>query len=200
MTTFYCLRFETPPTWRARFPYLYPPGTGWPSDTPRHWVPFSSPRTTRRATVEVFDPASTREASFKVLVRTSQKTHMYVAVTPSTAVTRQRNRDSHCLLECSKAVADQPNFSNTAWCLLPLVYCLANSSDLNMEAICLSEILGCLPTTRVHNSEDSTFHNHRRDSLKSKKGKKYDMLFGSRYVLINQLGTYTDYDVSPCTN
>jgi hypothetical protein len=27
----YCLRFETPPpTWRARSPYLYPPGTGWP--------------------------------------------------------------------------------------------------------------------------------------------------------------------------
>jgi hypothetical protein len=25
MTTFYCLRFETPPTWRARSPYLYPP-------------------------------------------------------------------------------------------------------------------------------------------------------------------------------
>jgi hypothetical protein len=27
---------------------------------PRHWIPFSSPPTTRRATVEVFDPASTR--------------------------------------------------------------------------------------------------------------------------------------------
>jgi hypothetical protein len=34
MTTFYCLRFETPPTWRARFTYLCPPGTGWPSYTP----------------------------------------------------------------------------------------------------------------------------------------------------------------------
>jgi hypothetical protein len=31
---------ETPPTWRARFPYLYPPGTGWPSYTPGHWIPF----------------------------------------------------------------------------------------------------------------------------------------------------------------
>jgi hypothetical protein len=30
MTTFYCLRFETPSTWRARAPYLYPPGTGCP--------------------------------------------------------------------------------------------------------------------------------------------------------------------------
>jgi hypothetical protein len=30
MTIFYCLRFETPPTWRARSPYLFPSGTGWP--------------------------------------------------------------------------------------------------------------------------------------------------------------------------
>jgi hypothetical protein len=47
VTIFYCLRFETPPTWRARSPYLYPPATGWPSYTLRHWVPFSSPSTTR---------------------------------------------------------------------------------------------------------------------------------------------------------
>jgi hypothetical protein len=60
VTIFYCLRFETPPTWRARSPYLCPPGTEWPSYTPRHWVPFSSPSTTRRTTVEVFEPASTR--------------------------------------------------------------------------------------------------------------------------------------------
>jgi hypothetical protein len=59
MTVFYCLRFETPPTSRARSPYLYPPGTGWSGYTPRHWTPFSSPPTTRCATVEVFDPAST---------------------------------------------------------------------------------------------------------------------------------------------
>jgi hypothetical protein len=43
-----------PPTWRAGFPYLYPPGTGWPSYTPGLWVPFRSSFTTRRATVEVF--------------------------------------------------------------------------------------------------------------------------------------------------
>jgi hypothetical protein len=41
MTTFYCLRFEIPPTRKTRFPYLYLPGTEWPSYTPRHWVPFS---------------------------------------------------------------------------------------------------------------------------------------------------------------
>jgi hypothetical protein len=60
MTTFYCLRFETPPTWRARSPYLYPPGTGWPGYTPRLCVPSSLPSTIRRATVEVFDLASSR--------------------------------------------------------------------------------------------------------------------------------------------
>jgi hypothetical protein len=61
MTTFYCLRVETHPTWRDRSPYLCPPGTGWPSYTPQNWVPLLSPRTTRRATVEVFEAASTRD-------------------------------------------------------------------------------------------------------------------------------------------
>jgi hypothetical protein len=54
-----CLRFETLPTWWARYPYLYPSGTGWPSYTTRHWMPFSSPPTTSRATVEIFEPSST---------------------------------------------------------------------------------------------------------------------------------------------
>jgi hypothetical protein len=35
MTTFYCLRFETSPTWRTRSPYLYLPGTCWPGFSPR---------------------------------------------------------------------------------------------------------------------------------------------------------------------
>jgi hypothetical protein len=29
MTLFLCLKFETPRTWRARSPYLHPPGAGW---------------------------------------------------------------------------------------------------------------------------------------------------------------------------
>jgi hypothetical protein len=41
------LSSETPPTWRAMFPYLHPPGTGWPSYTPGHWVAFTSSLTTR---------------------------------------------------------------------------------------------------------------------------------------------------------
>jgi hypothetical protein len=45
--------------------YIYiPPGTGWPSYTSRHWVHFFSPPTIRRATVEVFDLASTWEKLF----------------------------------------------------------------------------------------------------------------------------------------
>jgi hypothetical protein len=50
-----------PPTWRARSPHLYPRGTGSPRYTPGHWVPPPPPNTTRRATVEVLYPASTRE-------------------------------------------------------------------------------------------------------------------------------------------
>jgi hypothetical protein len=49
----YCLRYETPPTWRAMSLYLQPPGTGWSGYTPRHWVPFSSPPMARRATADV---------------------------------------------------------------------------------------------------------------------------------------------------
>jgi hypothetical protein len=47
------------PTWTAMSPYLYPPGTGWPSCTPRHCVPFSSTPTTLSTTVGVLEPAST---------------------------------------------------------------------------------------------------------------------------------------------
>jgi hypothetical protein len=58
-----------PPTWKARSPYLYPPETGWPSCTPppRHWVPFLSPPTTRRAAVEVFEPSSSRGLNWSKL-------------------------------------------------------------------------------------------------------------------------------------
>jgi hypothetical protein len=38
VTILYCLNWDPPPTWRARFPYLYPPGAGWPSYTPGHRV------------------------------------------------------------------------------------------------------------------------------------------------------------------
>jgi hypothetical protein len=36
--SYFTVSSETPPTWRTRFLYLYPPETGWPSDTSGHWV------------------------------------------------------------------------------------------------------------------------------------------------------------------
>jgi hypothetical protein len=51
MTISCCPISEIPATWRAKSQYLYPPGTGWPSYIPGHWVPVQSPLTTRRATV-----------------------------------------------------------------------------------------------------------------------------------------------------
>jgi hypothetical protein len=45
---YFTVSSETPLTWRARFPHLYSPGTGWPSYTPGHWVRFLSLLTTRR--------------------------------------------------------------------------------------------------------------------------------------------------------
>jgi hypothetical protein len=51
---YFTVSFQTLPTWRARSPYLYPPGTGWSSYISGYWVPFMSPLTTHRATVEVF--------------------------------------------------------------------------------------------------------------------------------------------------
>jgi hypothetical protein len=49
------------PNLNGQVPVFLSPGTEWPSYTPRHWVPFSSPPTciTRRATVHIFEPAST---------------------------------------------------------------------------------------------------------------------------------------------
>jgi hypothetical protein len=65
MATVYCLRFDSPKTWRARSPYLYSPRTGCPNFTSRHCVPFSSPPTTLKTTVELFHPASTRVSTTK---------------------------------------------------------------------------------------------------------------------------------------
>jgi hypothetical protein len=50
VTILYCLRFETSLTWRATSPDLYPPGTGWTSYIPRHWVPFFVTFLTRPST------------------------------------------------------------------------------------------------------------------------------------------------------
>jgi hypothetical protein len=54
LTAIFTVSSETPPSWRAGSPYLFTPGTGWPSYTPGQWVLFLSPLTTCRATVKVF--------------------------------------------------------------------------------------------------------------------------------------------------
>jgi hypothetical protein len=78
----YSHRFETPPTWRARSPYLYLTGTGWPNYIPRHWVPLPSPPT-YRATVEVFEPARPESIwiRYKHSVRTSQERYCFSITT-----------------------------------------------------------------------------------------------------------------------
>jgi hypothetical protein len=47
-------QFRDAPNIEGQVPVLYSQRTGWPSYTPRHWVPFYSPVMTRRATMEVF--------------------------------------------------------------------------------------------------------------------------------------------------
>jgi hypothetical protein len=62
MITFYSFRFETPlPQPGGLGPRIYIPQE---QGGLRHWVPFSSPPTTRRATVEVFDAAPTRDTGW----------------------------------------------------------------------------------------------------------------------------------------
>jgi hypothetical protein len=55
MITFYCLRFETPPTWKARSPYLYPQEEGGPVVPQSTGFLFR-----RRAAVEVLEPSYTQ--------------------------------------------------------------------------------------------------------------------------------------------
>jgi hypothetical protein len=51
---------ETSPPGGPGICIYIPQEQGGPVITPRYWIPLSSPPTTRRATVEVFEPASTR--------------------------------------------------------------------------------------------------------------------------------------------
>jgi hypothetical protein len=48
----------------GQVPVFISPRERWPGYTPRHLVPFPSPPTTRRATKEVLEPASTRAVAF----------------------------------------------------------------------------------------------------------------------------------------
>jgi hypothetical protein len=122
MIIFYFLRFETPPTWRARSPYLHPPGTRWPSYTPRHWVTFSSPPTTRRATVEVFDPAFTWVFSQSSVGMESSLCSLGADPTENTVsiVIVQQYFDCFLRIRCRKNVFAQPLSSNERLSIPPL--------------------------------------------------------------------------------
>jgi hypothetical protein len=77
MTIFYHLTFDTPPTWKASPPYLYPPGMGWPNYTLKQKVPFSLLPTTRRDKVELFEHASALTAAHYIASAwTPQKTNL----------------------------------------------------------------------------------------------------------------------------
>jgi hypothetical protein len=61
--------------------YLYPPGTGWPSYTLGHWVPFPSHLTTRGSTVDVFWPRSPSRSYFTMVGQSvSQSVSQHVLV------------------------------------------------------------------------------------------------------------------------
>jgi hypothetical protein len=61
MTTFYFLRLRlSQPGRPGPRIYIYALGTRWSSYTPRHWIPFSPPLTTHKATVGLFEPSTTR--------------------------------------------------------------------------------------------------------------------------------------------
>jgi hypothetical protein len=139
------LRFQTPPTWRARSPYFYPPATGWPSYTPRHWVPFSSPLRTRRATVEVFYPTSTR--GFESVQRQCQSQSYFTTggLPPINSSWRQAPWDS------------QPEF------FLQLNTCGHNRyviSSLTRIWVCRLQLLLALASELILRSESRSTHDH----------------------------------------
>jgi hypothetical protein len=141
MSTFYCLRFETLPNWRARSPYLYPPGTEWPDYILRHWVPFSSSPTTHRAMVAT--SFSMRSVSYQ---RTVSEQFFPEG--------RERNMTkSHAGLETENDYTGEgqqqfPPIGRPG--TITLVCCLTYSSTLNMEETCSSETSFDFQRTTLH--------------------------------------------------
>jgi hypothetical protein len=87
--TYFTVSNSRPPTWRARSPYLYPPGTGWPIYTPRVWVPFLLPPTK----VEVFEPASTQVSVGRLLLAFAS------TVVPGFSLLEIHDQDFYSLLD-----------------------------------------------------------------------------------------------------
>jgi hypothetical protein len=80
---------------------------------PRHWVPFPSPPVTRRATVEVFDPASIREFLSPLYYQSS----LYIPVTSRTG---NISSITACFLAAGETRRPQNCFLATAVILWPV--------------------------------------------------------------------------------
>jgi hypothetical protein len=125
MTVFYCLRFRTQPTWRTRSQYLFPPGTGWSGYTPRHWVPFPSPPTTRRATVEVLEPTSLRSPGWQVLPLLLY--NMMLLVQINTEIISKKLLDINVNLLPLQGERGECSHQLSAWCMWLAVTTLSES-------------------------------------------------------------------------
>jgi hypothetical protein len=145
---------DSPPTWRATSPYLYPPGTGWPSYTHRHWVLFSSLSTTCRATVEIFEPYSNRGEPHR---KHTLEQILYCCLRICFAV-------EACLQSCSLAMVVYTDFPFSAFSrhaavyLLPrLLYLLGPAVRLEPWALMYSEnLLRLRKWTSVHHMDSRT--------------------------------------------
>jgi hypothetical protein len=78
---FYCLRFETLPTWRARSPYLYRLGTGGPVMAAGGLRCIASARTAHKTSLPTFIP----------LLRVTQPLHSNGCYSGTTVLTLSKN-------------------------------------------------------------------------------------------------------------
>jgi hypothetical protein len=140
LTIFYCLRFESPPNSRARSQYLYPPGTGWPSYTPRHCVLFSSRPTTRR--VEVFERASRRG-----ILKNSSQSQSHIAT----------DRQSVSKFWCRAPSGTHDLIFITLW---QLRSCFSEAPSLTRGRVCPLYILLALASLVFLGSKSLGPHNH----------------------------------------
>jgi hypothetical protein len=101
--------------------------------SPRHWVSFSLPPTTRRATVKVFDPASTRDiSSLTCLVRAR-----FVAFVIPHRKHRHQRLFCCCVFICCIAVTRL--FDDVSACLL--CRCLATDDVCLLNYSVISQYL-----------------------------------------------------------
>jgi hypothetical protein len=142
MTIFYWLRFKNPPTWRATSPYLYCSVTWWPSYTPRHWVHFLSPPTTRRAMVEVFEPAFTQG-----WLQLKKKSQIHIA-TVSQSISKSR---------CQAPSGAHDQIVIILWQLLS---CFCGAPTLTRRRVCLFYMLLALASVVFLRSESLWTHDH----------------------------------------